>query len=86
MNHYQTLGVSPTADLAEIKAAHRRLVRLYHPDAGGDATIFKAIQKAAEVLSDPEQRRAYDEALRNRPVESLPAIAREAVAEYFAQC
>ena len=86
MNHYQTLGVTPNADAAEIKAAHRKLARLHHPDAGGDATLFKAIQAAAEVIGDPAKRRDYDEALRNQPVESLPEVARQAVAEYFQQC
>lgn len=30
--HYDVLGVSPTASLEEIKAAHRKLSLLYHPD------------------------------------------------------
>jgi molecular chaperone DnaJ len=34
--HYQTLGVDPGASLDEIKEAHRRLVKLWHPDANLD--------------------------------------------------
>lgn len=86
MTHYQTLGVAPTATADEIKAAHRKLARMHHPDAGGDAALFKAIQAAVEIVGDPEKRREYDRALRNEPVDSLPAIARQVVAEYFQQC
>ena len=86
MNHYQTLGLSPTATAAEIKAAHRKLARQHHPDMGGDPVLFKAIQEAADVLADPARRRAYDEALRNQPVESLTDVAARVVAQYFEEC
>ena len=86
MTHYQTLGVAANASSDEIKAAHRKLARKHHPDAGGDPTLFKAIQSAADVVGDPAQRRAYDEALRSEPVESLSDVARQVVAEYFQQC
>ncbi len=51
---------------AEIKKAYRKLVLLYHPDKlsergekGGEDT-FRAIQKAYDILSDPDKRRDYD--------------------------
>ncbi len=86
MNHYQTLGVAPNASGEEIKAAHRKLVRLHHPDIGGDPALFKAIQEASEVIGDADKRREYDQALRNQPVDSLPEVARQVVSEYFQQC
>ncbi len=86
MNHYQTLGVLPSASAQEIKAAHRKLARQHHPDAGGDATLFQAIQAAADVLGDPEKRQNYDQALRNQPVESLSQAAAEVVGEYIRSC
>lgn len=86
MNHYQTLGVSPQASAEEIKAAHRKLARRHHPDVGGDAQLFAAIQAAAEVVADPERRRQYDHALRNQPVASLPEAAAEVVREYLSAC
>lgn len=35
---YEVLRVSPNADWDEIVAAHRKLVRWWHPDGLGDAT------------------------------------------------
>ncbi|GAB4823321.1 hypothetical protein N2152v2_010367 [Parachlorella kessleri] len=61
---YQTLGVSRAASKADIKAAYRRLARIYHPDANPVSLgpeKFQAITQAYEVLSDEERRQAYDE-------------------------
>ena len=58
---YDTLGVSSTADAAEIKKAHRKLAIEHHPDKGGDAEQFKQIQHAYEILSDDRRRAIYDQ-------------------------
>jgi hypothetical protein len=48
----------------DIRKAHREMVRKYHPDANlGDHSSeehFREVQRAYEVLSDPEKRRKYD--------------------------
>ncbi|MFC7666544.1 DnaJ domain-containing protein [Hymenobacter humi] len=63
-NHYQVLGVAPTAPAAEIKRAYRQLVVQYHPDKhGGDVRYedqFKAVALAYRVLGDPGRRATYD--------------------------
>ena len=33
-----------------VKAAHRRLVKLHHPDMGGDAESFRRINAAYQLL------------------------------------
>ncbi|WP_201987079.1 J domain-containing protein [Hymenobacter rubidus] len=63
-NHYQVLGVPPTAPAADIKRAYRQLVVQYHPDKhGGDVRFedqFKAVAAAYHVLGDPGRRATYD--------------------------
>ena len=58
------LGVPRGATQDDIRKAHRKLVRRYHPDANlGDHSSeehFKEVQRAYEVLSDPKKRREYD--------------------------
>jgi len=58
---YRALGVARGATDAEIKAAHRKLAKRYHPDgSGGDTKRFLSVQEAYRVLSDPLLRRDWD--------------------------
>jgi hypothetical protein len=61
--YYRVLGVGGTATQEEIKSAYRRLTKMYHPDMSADPDTekkFKEIQKAYQVLSDPDKRAQYD--------------------------
>jgi curved DNA-binding protein len=68
-DYYTVLGVAPDADDQAIKQAYRKLARQYHPDVNpGDKQAedrFKAINEAFQALSDPEQRKKYDELRQN---------------------
>src|SRR5579872_5409911 len=61
-NYYTTLGVPIDADSDTLKRAYRQLARRYHPDLAGDegAIQMKRINRAYDVLSDPEKRLNYD--------------------------
>ncbi|NOQ75279.1 MAG: DnaJ domain-containing protein [Crocinitomix sp.] len=65
IDYYKILGIPKTADEKAIKKAYRKLARKYHPDVNpNDKTAegkFKEINEANEVLSDPENRKKYDE-------------------------
>jgi hypothetical protein len=69
LNHYDVLGVEPTADLATIRRAWRIKVRLLHPDKHQGSPHDVQAEAASETLRatvawetlrDPDKRRAYD--------------------------
>lgn len=64
-DYYEILGVSPDADEQTIKQAYRKLARQHHPDVNpGNKEAeekFKTINEAYQALSNPEQRKKYDE-------------------------
>jgi DnaJ-class molecular chaperone len=63
-DYYEILGIERGASETEVKRSFRRLARELHPDVNahdpGAEEKFKAAAEAYEVLSDPEQRQAYD--------------------------
>ena len=66
-NPYETLGISNTASIDEIKEQFRKLALIFHPDKSksqNSETRFKEISEAYELLSDPKKRASYD---KNQP-------------------
>ncbi|VXC96436.1 curved DNA-binding protein, DnaJ homologue that functions as a co-chaperone of DnaK [Burkholderia sp. 8Y] len=62
-DYYAVMGVPRTATEAEIKTAHRKLARKFHPDLNKDPNAeerFKEVGEAWDVLKDPEKRAAFD--------------------------
>ncbi len=62
---YEILGVARTASSEEIKRAYRTLAKKYHPDLNpGNAEaerLFKEVNEAYSILSDPEKKAKYDQ-------------------------
>jgi hypothetical protein len=51
----RVLEVPASADPLAIKQAYRRLARQHHPDLGGDADTFQALQRAYERLAGVDE-------------------------------
>lgn len=64
-DYYQILGLKKSANTQAISAVYRKLARKYHPshNEGDDeaAQIFQQVSAAYVILSDPEERKKYDE-------------------------
>jgi hypothetical protein len=79
MNYYEELGIRPDADTEEIRKAHRRMVKLMHPDQHRDQglkqlaeTQMRRLNSIVATLLDPEDREEYDEQLRGDSAGSAP--------------
>lgn len=63
INFYKVLKVDPSAETDIIIAAWKRLALKYHPDINKTSDAeehMKLINRAKEILTNPEQRRIYD--------------------------
>ena len=72
---YRVLQVDAMADRAAIRVAYRTLAAVHHPDhAGASGELrMREINRAWEVLSDPERRTAYDTDRRASRPAAVPA-------------
>ena len=69
---YEVLGVPSDADAATLRLAYRRALRHAHPDTGGDAIRFHAVQAAWELVGTPEARAAFDRGIRTTAPSDAP--------------
>lgn len=64
-NYYEILELPRSADAHQIRSAYKRLAMQYHPDRNmGDKQaeeIFKKINEAYHILSDPIKKSRYDD-------------------------
>jgi curved DNA-binding protein len=61
-DYYEFLQISPSAEPDTIHRVYRFMAARFHPDnhETGDAEKFYVLKNAYEILSDPQQRAAYD--------------------------
>lgn len=83
-DYYVELGVEESAGEEEIKRAYRKLAKQYHPDRNQAVEAhdrFISIAEAYAVLTDPDQRRTYDQRRKGIPVDDTLARMAEAFAK-----
>jgi hypothetical protein len=76
---YANLGIPNNASDDMIKKAYHKLVRTHHPDKGGNQEVFKMVDLAYKVLSDPEKKGIYDThraSVRRNPAGAAPGTGR----------
>jgi len=66
-DYYKVLGIERNATEEQIKDAWKTKIKEHHPDIGGDEEKAKEINVAYKVLSDPQERAAYDNPRPNVP-------------------
>ena len=63
-DYYDILGIKRDASAETIKKAFRKLSKKYHPDSNAGnpqaEQLFKDVNEAYSILSDPEKRKLYD--------------------------
>lgn len=84
MSHYNTLGVAKDATADEIKQGYRRESSRAHPDReGGSHAAQQCVNRAYEVLSDPERRARYDATGSDEKGPPIETMAREYLLNEF---
>lgn len=75
--HYQLLGVDPGANRNGIRAAYRKALRRYHPDANAGnregEQMLRRVITAGRILCNSQQRATYDEQLTRQVEQQRPS-------------
>ncbi|XP_055376498.1 putative uncharacterized protein DDB_G0282133 [Condylostylus longicornis] len=63
---YSILGVVPSSSQEQIRKHYKKIAVLVHPDKNkqpGAEEAFKVLQRAFELIGEPENRKSYDQSL-----------------------
>ncbi len=84
-DYYESLQISPNADLDTIERVYRLLAKKYHTDndATGNIGRFESINEAYKILGNPEKRAAYDASYEKSKNHQWKTIARAFASEGF---
>ena len=83
-DYYEVLQISASADNEMIQRVFRLLAQRYHPDntESGNDEVFRSVLQAYRVLSDPEQRAAYDAKYKTAKSGRLKMFEQQEPADY----
>jgi curved DNA-binding protein CbpA len=74
VDFYELLQISPNAERETIERVHKMLAVRFHPDnpETGNVDQFILLNRAYEMLTDPDARAVYDEAYHVHDIEPIP--------------
>jgi len=83
VDYYETLQISSNAEPETVHRVYRMLAQRFHPDnrETGNATRFREVTEAYEVLSDPARRAQYDVVYQRQRQDRWRLVATGAEAE-----
>lgn len=87
IDYYEVLGIDDTATDVEIKSAYRSLAKVCHPDISGDErghNMCILLNEAYTILSDPVQRRDYNQALDEALIDESDGFTGEVLSKWCA--
>jgi|LauGreDrversion4_2_1035121.scaffolds.fasta_scaffold1473684_1 molecular chaperone DnaJ len=59
-NYYHLLDLPDFSDIDTIKNKYKQLVKMHHPDKGGNREDFDIIKQAYDYLKNPNSKEEYD--------------------------
>jgi curved DNA-binding protein CbpA len=63
-NFYEIFSLPNFSPFEDIKLKYKQLIRISHPDKGGDREDFQKIKKAYDYLKEPNLKSEYDRNLK----------------------
>lgn len=70
---YKILGLKKDASAEEVKKSYFEMAKKYHPDSADESEVkkFYEVSEAYQILSDKEERKAYDLTLEGGKIEKI---------------
>ncbi len=63
MNYYEILNVPNFSSIDDIKKSYKELIKINHPDKGGNSEEFEKVKNAFEILKDDKKKKEFDNQL-----------------------
>jgi curved DNA-binding protein CbpA len=63
INYYEILNVPNFSNINDIKKSYKELIKVNHPDKGGNTNDFEKVKNAFELLKDPKKKKEFDNQL-----------------------
>ncbi len=63
MNYYEILNLPNFSSIDDIKKSYKELIKINHPDKGGNSEEFEKVKNAFEILKDDKKKKEFDNKL-----------------------